>query len=196
MAVVGSLALLLAGCALVGGPAPVPPPQPDLPAAPSESAPAEETAPVVPPFGVGYAPVDPSVLRAPDQEGLSWVSPSRNLKCGILDTGSGTLGEWGCTIGEKNWSFPTDSPDDFCYDAQTSCGWGIVGYADEVPNPRYNGGVLFSSEMDQGQYPVLAYGQSVTYLGVTCISSENGIQCQHATSAHGFLISRSDNLIY
>ena len=196
LAAVGTLLLLLSGCALISAP---PPPQPQS----EDSAPdvepevTEEETPAGPAFGADYAAVDPASLAAPDQDGLSWVSPSRNLMCGILEESQGgTLGEWGCTIGEKNWTFPSDSPDDYCYDAQTSCGWGIVGFADEVPNPRYNGGMLFSSEMDQGEYPVLAYGQSVTYLGVTCISSEDGIQCQHLTTGHGFLISRSDNLIY
>ncbi|MEO6115872.1 MAG: hypothetical protein ABIP33_05760 [Pseudolysinimonas sp.] len=47
-------------------------------------------------------------------------------------------------------------------------------------------------------YPtkVLAYGTSVSYEGITCVSQSEGVTCIEIASGHGFFISKTANDIF
>lgn len=128
-------------------------------------------------------------------EDVNFASPSGNLGCGILGAEHDYL--WGCAIDEKDWTFPTESPDDYCYDAMVPCGWGIEVTGGEQPHPRYRGDPGFPGAFGPEQgIRVLQFGESVTFGDVTCFSEEIGITCENAVSGHGFVISRERNDIY
>ena len=135
-----------------------------------------------------------------DTEDVNFASPSGNIGCAILGDRLYDPFLWGCAIGEKDWNFPTDSPDDYCYEAEVPCGGGIEVDGNGLPHPRYRGdpgfpGALASGPMDV-PIRVLEYGQSVTFGDVTCYSEEVGITCDNAVSGHGFVIARDRNDIY
>lgn len=133
-------------------------------------------------------------------EDVNFSSPSRNIGCGILGDDEYTPYLWGCAIGDKEWTFPNDSPEDYCYDAVVPCGGGIEASGTDLPHPRYRGDPGFPGAMVVGmpEVPVrvLEYGQSVTFNDVTCYSEEIGITCEHAVSGHGFVIAKDRNDIY
>ena len=161
--------------------------------APAVAAPTPTAAPAPEPEPT-VIDVDPTAYAAQELgSGVVFVSPSRNLRCGVVHwDGPAT---WGCSIIEKEWEFPRESPDDFCYDAQVSCGWGIEATGDEMPHPRKRGDVAFESEY-RTDSPVLGYGTSVSYSGITCVSEERGITCEDIRTGHGFTISKSLNEIW
>ncbi len=140
-------------------------------------------------------PVDPALFAMDGWNGVNFVSPSGNLQCGILWYAKpGVVDSWGCAALEHSWAFPSASPDDFCYDSQVDCGNGIQARDGGAPQPMQRGGVEFGSEM--GGARVLAYGESVTFGGITCASTEVGTQCVNEKDGHGFLISKSKNQIW
>jgi len=134
-----------------------------------------------------------------DSVDVNFMSPSGNLGCAILGPEHKYL--WGCVIAEKNWTFESDTPDDYCFDAQTSCGWGIEVDGDELPHPRYRGDPGFPGGIQvynpgMGVIRALQYGEMVTFGNVSCFSQDTGVTCENAVSGHGFVISRALNEIY
>jgi hypothetical protein len=187
-----SAALLLTSCT---GPAVADssadqPPSPTVEAittAPATSAPPAEHA-------ASTVAVDPALYAAEEiGSGVVFVSPSRNLRCGIIHWHEQAT--WGCSIVEKDWEFPSDDPTDYCYGSQVPCGGGIEAYGDGEPHPRQRGDVAFESEY-RTDAPVLEYGTSITDYDVTCVSEERGITCRNARTDHGFTISKSLNEIW
>jgi hypothetical protein len=161
-------------------------------AGPSTPAPEPSTSPTVAP--VIPVAVDSALYAAQEiGSGVVFVSPSRNLRCGIIHWHEQAT--WGCTIVEKEWEFPRDDPADYCYDAQVSCGEGIEAYGDGEPHPRKRGDVAFESEY-RTDTPVLEYGTSISDYDVTCASEERGITCENARTGHGFTISETLNEIW
>ena len=206
LALLAALAIL-AGCS--GAPVAVEPPPTTAPATsptptPTPTPSAETAAPTPDPSD--FTAVDPalfSVKGAPQSQGWSYddvnfVSPSGNLGCAILDHGGDT---WGCKIGEKNWEFPSASPDDYCFDAQIYCGNGIEAQGQGAPHPYmhsdpgFPAGLAIDDNTD-GWVRVLQYGEMVTFNGVTCFSEEAAVTCENSASGHGFVISRDVNEIY
>jgi hypothetical protein len=129
-------------------------------------------------------------------KGPAFNSPSLNLHCGILDFGS-SGGYWGCQAEQHSWTFASTAPGDPCYHSEINCGEGIeatiggpVGVL-QAGDIHYPGG-------DQHDYPtkVLAYGESVSFEGVTCASESDGVTCIEAASGHGFFISKTANDIF
>lgn len=153
-----------------------------------------------------FTAVDPARFENSMMEGVRFLSPSGNLGCIISPPG--VYDElWGCTIGVQDWQFPSDSPDDFCFEAPISCGRGIEAFGNNTPEPRLRGDVGYPAAMaistlDGGSADVgmpvqtLEYGSSVTLGPVTCYSELAAITCHHAGTQHGFSIAKDRNLIY
>lgn len=206
----GAVVLALVGCAEAAEPGaespiesatatPSPTPTPTPTVAPDTGLPDPSNFEAMDPalFAVNQF-VDP-VWGAWDYVDVNFGSPSGNLGCGILGP-EHQGGLWGCAIDEKSWEFPRDSPDDFCYDAQVSCGRGIEVTGLDVPHPRLRSdpgfpGAFAISSPDSG-IRTLEYGQSVTFNNVTCFSEETGVTCVNSVSGHGFVISRDTNEIF
>jgi hypothetical protein len=186
-----SAALLLTSCVATaradgGSAGPTPVAEPTTPA-PEPSAP--PTAATATPVAV-----DPTLYAAQEiGSGVVFVSPSRNIRCGIVHWHEQAT--WGCSIVEKEWEFPREDAADYCYDSQIPCGWGIEAYGDEEPHPRKRSDVAFESEY-RTDTPVLEYDTSITDYDVTCTSEERGITCQNAVTGHGFTISETLNEIW
>ena len=117
-------------------------------------------------------------------------SPSGNLHCGIYDMTRNDFGYlYGCRIDEKDWSFPDDSPGDFCHGMEVRCGWGIESMDGEVPRPLAKSDATYSMHPDDW---VLPYGTSIAVGPILCESTEVGVTCRDA-GGHGFTISKSLN---
>jgi hypothetical protein len=211
-AIAVSFALVLTGCAMPGAPAATESPAPTstVTAAPTTTpSPTTDPGPGVPlPDPAAFVQMDPALFAVNtlvdppwgswDTVDVNFGSPSGNIGCGILGPENGDL--WGCAINEKDWDFPRDAPEDYCYDAQVPCGGGIEVDGSGLPHPRYRG---------DGGYPgafvtygsavpirTLEYGQSVTFGDVTCFSETAAITCVNTASGHGFVIARDRNDIF
>ncbi|HWM33194.1 MAG TPA: hypothetical protein VNR36_03035 [Pseudolysinimonas sp.] len=201
IAALAGASLLLTGCG--AGPSTVTAVTPEITAPESDAEPADgdeltdgpaDTPTLLPPA----IPADPRDFAVPGwAQGVSFVSPSGNLSCGIRAY-DGVLDLWGCAIREHDWRFPSSSPGDYCYASEIDCGNGIVwrgGVGDDAPAPLMRGGAEFA---DEAGYPVkvLQYGYSVTFMGVTCASTDQHVVCEDPSTGHGLVISRNENLIY
>jgi hypothetical protein len=131
-------------------------------------------------------------------DGVHFVSPSGNEGCAILGAASSEPFLWGCALAAQDWAFPTASPDDYCFESQVPCGYGIEATGDEAPHPRYRGDAGFPAAIaifdTTGTGPTVATleeGHSVTFGAVTCEASATGITCSNAESGHGFAVSRA-----
>jgi hypothetical protein len=127
---------------------------------------------------------------------VSWVSPSKNIACAIVESGS-FAGLWGCTVTDHTWVAPNSQPGDICYNnSGEDCGSGVQAIGAGKLQGR-NEYVFASQRFLSGQTPTsgviraLAYGHSVTADGITCASLETGMTCANATSGHGFTLSKS-----
>ena len=120
-----------------------------------------------------------------------FVSPSKNLRCGIFSPVDGVV-RWGCNAIERTWEFASEKPGDPCYDAQIPCGFGVEGFGDEVPGAMSHSDVSYASEyLEEYAVQALGYGETVTYAGVSCSSAEDGVTCINTASGHGFTVSKS-----
>ena len=125
---------------------------------------------------------------------VTWLSPSRNIECGIVIAGS-SAHIWGCSVESHTWTAPNSQPGDICYNSGDDCGTGIE--ATGAGTLRGRGDTVFESQRAiDGPQPTptiqtLAYGHSVTADGVTCVSLETGMSCANAASGHGFTLSKS-----
>lgn len=182
---------------------PPPPPSPSPTVAGTPTAAAAPTPTAADP-AAGFTTVDPAAFAVDGWEGVNFISPSRNLRCGVTrPTGSSKELLWGCNILQYNWEFPSSSPDDYCYDSQIRCGNGIEALGGEAPHPWQHGDPGIPAALplggpEYGEYDIatLQYGESVTYAGITCTSEEVHVTCVNADSGHGFVISRDENTIY
>ncbi|WP_159599149.1 hypothetical protein [Agromyces humi] len=140
-------------------------------------------------------PVDPAAYTAHELGvGVTFVSPDRNLRCGITVTGD-SAPLYGCAIGrEPAWKFPREKPGDYCYAADVPCGYGIEASGAETPHPRKRDGAAFDSEY-RTDIGVLEANTSISYADVVCTNDSEKISCLH-TSGHGFAISHVDNDIW
>jgi hypothetical protein len=188
--------LLLSGCTAVNGPEDADPTPTASPEAASPTPTPTPESPIPP-----STAVDAALFFVADwREGVSFVSPSGNLSCGIYSDG-GVLDMWGCTARERDWEFPSANPGDPCYEAaqvEMGCGDGIVvtpAYQGDVPHPLSRGGAEFA---DEGGFATrtLQYGESVTYLTVTCASTSEHVICADLSTGHGLVISRDENTIF
>lgn len=138
-----------------------------------------------------FTAVDPTPYS--DAGSLYFNSPSRNLDCGITLAGmndGSTRVMTGCALRSQEWVAPRDSADDYCYRAEIPCGRGIEVLGNASPHMRKRSDVAFSSEYSDTTLS-LPYGSSVSWTGITCASSEEGIICENIESGHGFRISKS-----
>jgi len=190
----------LSGCVAQPDAAPTSPP-----AATASPAPTATTTPE--PEQPQFVAVDPTLFFLDsipeswgswDSQDVNFVSPDGNLGCAIL--GADNSLRWGCKIGEKAWEFPSASAEDFCFDAQVSCGQGIEAAGTELPHPWFRSDPGFPATFAIGQpndvIRVLNTGESVTFGDVTCYSEETDIRCENAASGHGFVISETRNEIF
>jgi hypothetical protein len=129
-----------------------------------------------------------------DEVQVSWLSPSRNIECGIVLAGL-SQHVWGCSIASHTWTAPNANPADICYNAGADCGTGIEALGAGKLTGR--GETIFESQLAVDSpapapaVQTLAYGHSVTADGVTCLSLESGMTCNNAGSGHGFTLSKS-----
>lgn len=204
--------LALTGCTVPGGqattdtpsPTATAPPAPSL--APSPSPSAEAGVPL--PDPADFEAMDPALFAVNtlvdppwgtwDSVDVNFGSPSGNVGCAILGPENGEL--WGCAINEKDWDFPREAPEDYCYDAPVPCGWGIEAAGSGEPHPRRRGDPGFPGAFVSYGSPVpirtLEYGQSVTFGAVTCFSETAAITCVNEASGHGFVIARDRNDLF
>lgn len=132
-----------------------------------------------------------------DDQLYGFVSPSRNLSCGLWD--SGTVS---CQAVVLDVPYPDDPR---TAGADVSCDRGMY-VADDGAGMACNGGVIISDMLpDLPEAPVLDYGQiilSTDYQNpfadpdnpvvdpVACQSAETGITCWDTITAHGFSLAR------
>jgi len=128
---------------------------------------------------------------------FGFVSPSRNLSCGLWDAGTVA-----CQAVILDVPYPSDPR---TAGVDTDCGRGMwVG--DDGAGMVCNGGVIISDMLpDVPSAPVLGYGQimlSTDYQNpyadpdfpvldpIACLSAETGITCWNTVTAHGFSLAR------
>jgi hypothetical protein len=140
--------------------------------------------------------VSPTLASSePRDRGVSYEfdSPSGNLHCGISDMAPNFSGYlYGCRIDEKDWSFPDDSPSDYCHGMEVRCGWGIESMDGEVPRPLAKSDATYTMHPDDW---VLPHGTSIAVGPILCESTEVGVTCR-GSGGHGFTISKSLNEIW
>ena len=154
-----------------------------------------------------FVDVDPALFFVSGQsdvwgewatDDVNFVSPDGNIACGIL--GAEKDFRWGCKIRTKTWEFSSNSPDDFCFESQVSCGQGIEVEGTALPHPwrRSDPGFPATFALDEltDAIQVLNTGEAVTFGDVTCFSEESVVRCENAVSGHGFVISESRNEIF
>ncbi|KQO98924.1 DUF6636 domain-containing protein [Leifsonia sp. Leaf264] len=201
LATVGALAVILTGCAGASS-APTPSTGVDLPAATeptstSVPAPTETLPPVAtetpeqlvtdPPAAEVVVPVNPGLFMDMSEtggDGVDFVSPSRNIVCTIFEAGT-DWDFWGCKAKEFTFD-PGPRPSEHCH---------MVGSVEGVGDDPVKFGCR-TDEPFRGTYDdtvaVLDYGKSITFGGVVCVSREDGMTCDRASSGHGFDISRTE----
>ncbi len=113
--------------------------------------------------------------------GVDFDSPDGAIHCGILGFGDGRQ-FFGCAVDDATYGEP----------AGTSAGCGGGFRADVGGSPE----VLCDDTMFAGQTPdrypdvqTLRIGSSITSLGVTCFSGDDGIACRTDTTGAGFRVS-------
>lgn len=197
---VAALAVTLVGCAPAGTTAPSPTPslttepETDFPVATETPDQVHfETLPPVatdPPVAEVIVPVNPGVYMTPSGTGNSvdFVPLSRNIACNIYAGGDYPT-FWGCKAREFTFD-PGPRTSEYCHMV------GSVEGMDDDP-------VKFGCRTDEpfrGAYDdtvaVLDYGKSITYGGVECVSREDGMTCNRASSGHGFDMSRTEANIW
>lgn len=123
--------------------------------------------------------VDPSRFVDPNRtDGYFFVSPSRNLSCGIVKDGGRLL--TGCQAWVKVANLPA------CNDPQGASS-PVIEFRKGARASGYclNEGV-FSAETD-----VLEYGQRITVGGVACTSLRTGVTCVDTATGRGFRAARA-----
>jgi hypothetical protein len=140
-------------------------------------------------------PASSHTVASDDGTEVSWYSPSKNIECAIVLTGS-FASLWGCTVHDHTWQAPSANAGDICYNAGEDCGSGLEAMGTGKLKGRSE--FVFESQraIDGGIPPAgpisaLAYGHSVTADGVTCVSLETGMTCSNAISGHRFTLSKS-----
>lgn len=194
-ALVGAVALLVAGCTININPksqqsaTPTPSPSPSsTPPTPVSPPPTTLAGTPDPPERTltGGGPFDVDIIdvsHAMDNGGYYFTSPSGRFHCGILSGYDGSPAQAGC-IGPTQPLPPRPS---WC---PKETGWGVGMYVDDT------GAVEFDCRGDMPYDPVsetLDYGMGVTAIGFTCAMHENGVYCRDNTTGHGFRIAKMSN---
>jgi len=148
----------------------------------------------LPPSVPVFAPQDPAAFpSALGPDGVEFDSPSGNIHCGIYLSG-GTLDYFGCAIDEYDWEDPTPTGAALECSQMIHYGGGFIVPADGPTGVLCRGGVMFGGEIQP--VAVLPYGTSVTYAGVTCESSESGVNCRGLVTGSGFELSSSEYSVF
>lgn len=114
-------------------------------------------------------------VSAPAHAGFqAFSSPSGNIGCYISD------GNARCDIRDRDWTPPPRPAD--CYPS-TFYGQGLTVNTHGQPSVVCAGDTALTKENP------LAYGNSLTAVGITCLSQESGMRCTNA-DGHGFDMSR------
>ena len=166
-------ALVLAGCSTAPLPGTVKPGETPSPT------------PTPDPGGVvEFSPVDPvpyGTLLA--DAGVDFDSPDGRIHCGILGFGDGRQ-FFGCAVDDATYDEPAATA--------AGCGGGFRADVDGAPEVLCE--AAFAGETPD-RYPdvlVLPVGSSVTTLGVTCFSGDDGIACISDATGSGFRVSPDD----
>ena len=168
MAALGAILLLLAGCSTAPLPGTVKPGDTPTPT-------------LTPTAIVEFAPVDPvayGTLLA--DAGVDFDSPDGGIHCGILGFGDGRQ-FFGCAVDAAAYDEPSGTA--------AGCGGGFITAVTGTPEVLCE--TTFAGETPE-RYPdvrVLEIGSSVTTLGVTCFSGDDGIACVSDTTGAGFRVS-------
>ncbi len=209
-------AALLGGCAMFGGGATVPstvvitvpgPPEGPGPTPGRTSAPAPSVTlpPLTPSSASPTAPVPTGpagpVIDVPARGYTVFSTPSGNIICG---GGTGDIG-WNlrCDVNQHSWRLPP-KPADCEFDwghgaylakgragltcvSDTVAGSDLVGMEGTWWNGK-PGSQVVSTE--RGKVVALAYGASMRFGPITCLSQSDGLHCTDTTTGAGFDISR------
>lgn len=130
---------------------------------------------------IEFVPVDPveyGTLLA--DAGVDFDSPDGGIHCGILGFGDGRQ-FFGCAVDDAAYDEPPGTA--------AGCGGGFVTAVTGAPEVLCE--TTFAGETPE-RYPdvrVLPVGASVTTLGVTCFSGDDGIACVSDTTGAGFRVS-------
>jgi hypothetical protein len=123
-----------------------------------------------------------AVLATPAaaQDYTSFQAPSGNIHC-LID-GYGAR----CDILEANYSF-TKRPADCDLD------YGGAFYIE--PRGRKGGVACVGDTVANSSSPVLGYGSTMEFNGITCTSERAGVTCTNP-SGHGFSIARAQQTVF
>jgi hypothetical protein len=165
-------------------------------------APASTASQSATPSSTRYIADDPTVYLLGGDSTYAWISPSRNIACGIEPTyylNSNDHTQWGCEVNQHTWKTPSKNPGDFCYNAQIPCGTGVGAVDNQTPIPSMHGDERYPSEeaLYGNTTPIalatktLQYGHSITVGTITCTSLATGMTCNDTDGGHGFTVSRS-----
>jgi len=113
--------------------------------------------------------------------GVDFDSPDGAIHCGILGFGDGRQ-YFGCAVDDASYNEPEGTG--------AGCGGGFRADVGGTPE------VLCDDTMFAGQAPdrypdvqTLGIGSSITSLGVTCFSGDDGIACRTDATGTGFRVS-------
>lgn len=173
--------LVLAGCAVPAAPVAGGPTAP-----PSSDSPTPTATPTPEPVNPSHLPaataVDYTAYVFPEfHDGPEWVSPSGNLQCAIHGDPD-YYWKAGCVAAEHSWEYPP------C-DSEVCSAFTGLDQAGQVQVFR-RGGAEFVGEGFGYTANVLPYGSSISFAGVTCVSTEDGMYCEDQATFHGFLMSK------
>ncbi|AUI57274.1 hypothetical protein [Amycolatopsis sp. BJA-103] len=137
--------------------------------------------------GAKVNPRDYLFANGVGSERYYFQSPSGKFHCGIL----GKVGSEPTSSGCHGPTAPVPPRPSSC---DENISWGGGMFVDDTGHSAFicTGGVLYGSGFAV-EPKVLPYGSSLSVLGYTCQSAENGVRCAHDRTGRGFRISSSSN---
>lgn len=187
---VAAAMVLVAGCAADASSSPPPPSPTTVPDDAWWEATPDATVEVPPPNPSrlpASTALDPAGFIPADSPFGSWpefVSPSGNLTCAIPGVSGGQGFRAMCSAAEHSWAY------DPCEPESPICARFTMIDPSGVVTSGMNGGAVAAFEVGI-PVNVLPYGNSISYGGVTCASTEEGMICEDESTRQGFLMSRS-----
>lgn len=118
--------------------------------------------------------VDPSTLGV---DGPRFATPSHNIACRMDQADSSAR----CDVVTRTWQVPPQP---------SSCA-SAWGQGAQVVGPDVGTLTCASDTVADPSATVLQYGESVTYGGIVCVSSNTGVRCTDTGTQHGFRVSRA-----
>ncbi len=131
---------------------------------------------------LGVTPLMVSATLRADPPGDAFRMPSGNVSCVVTADESGAFLR--CDLSENQARIPKP-PQDCELDFGNAFALGLHGKATR----------LCAGDTVAGGHPVLAYGQTWSSRGFTCLSRKQGVRCTNA-DGHGFELSRKQQKLF